>query len=71
MDLMWLFVGFAMCGNVFIIYKQPQGFFYWIIADLAFMVNNLANEQYAGAFIFLMYMVLSVIGLIKWENEKL
>lgn len=69
MKIMWLFVAFAICGNLFIIYKKPQGFIYWIVADLAFFTYNLCKNDYAHAAIFFLYTVLSMVGLYKWTDK--
>lgn len=57
-----------------LIFKNINGWIYWIIADVFFMIMFFNNALYLSMFIYFVFMVLSVIGLFEWikkyKNEK-
>jgi nicotinamide riboside transporter PnuC len=66
--LTWIFTGIALYGTWLNAKGQRQGFYWWIITDIAFSVINFQIEQYALSLLFLVYTVLAIKGLITWKK---
>lgn len=63
----WIFTFIALYGTFLNSLQKKKGFYYWIVSNIAFCVINLYYGIYAQAFLFGVYTVLAVQGIIKWK----
>ncbi len=57
----------AILGNIFIIYKNRMGFMIWIISNVLWIIFATLNQHYFMSILFFFYLILSIIGFIKWK----
>lgn len=62
----WLITIAAIIGTVANIYKRPWCFAIWLVTNSLWMAVDYMAGMYAQAFLFAVYVVLAVWGLIKW-----
>lgn len=63
----WIFVCIALYGTYLNSNQDKRGFYFWILSNLAFTIININNEMWSQAFLFLIYTILAVRGLVKWR----
>jgi nicotinamide riboside transporter PnuC len=66
MSWTWLLTVASIIGVVANIYMQPWCFAIWLFTNLAWMIVDWKKGLKSQAFLFAVYMVLAVWGLIKW-----
>lgn len=64
----WIFVLCALYGTYLNSEQDRDGFYFWIVSNIAFTVINLETGMYAQAALFTVYTVLAVRGLMRWEK---
>jgi hypothetical protein len=63
----WIFVAIALYGTYLNTNQDKRGFYFWILSNSAFTIINMNNEMWSQAFLFLVYTILAVRGLVKWR----
>lgn len=66
--LIWFVTYFSIIGTILNIFKLPVCFVIWIITNAFWSIYNLRKKETQLSFIFMIYLVLSVIGFISWIN---
>lgn len=66
----WILTGLSILGTLFNLQKRAAGWVIWSIANLGWIVVFLGREMMAEAFLFAVYLVLSVYGIFKWWNPE-
>jgi nicotinamide riboside transporter PnuC len=64
----WLITIAAIIGVVANIYKKPWCFGIWLGTNLAWAFIDFKAGLFAQAFLFAVYAVLAVWGLIQWRK---
>jgi len=70
MDYTWLITTASIVGVVANIYKKPWCFAVWTCTNTAWMVIDFAAGLYAQTFLFAVYIVLAVWGLVRWKRDE-
>lgn len=65
----WLISALAMVGVVLNIYKIRFCFWIWLCTNTFFCVLDFAAGLYAQAFLFAVYTVLAIWGLVQWKRD--
>lgn len=69
-QLSWILVVLSLAGNVFVVKKSVIGQWMWAISNLGWIVFNLSIGAYSAAFLFAVYFVMCIWGIIAWSKEK-
>ena len=67
---MWLFTLLSLVGVVANIYKKRWCFGVWFITNVAWCIYDYRIGAHAQGFLFGVYTVLALWGLIKWKERK-
>jgi nicotinamide riboside transporter PnuC len=62
----WVIAIFSIIGVVLNIYKLPVCFAIWICTNFAWMIIDFKKKIYAQSFLFLIYFLLAIWGIITW-----
>lgn len=65
-NVMWFFTIITIIAAFLNVFKNPICFILWIIADIGFFIRNYVLKDYAQATLWLVYLILSIFGLIAW-----
>ena len=68
-SISWVFVTLSLLGNFFVIQKNVLGQWFWTVGNVGWVAFNLYNEAYSQAFLFAVYFMMSVYGIIAWTKE--
>jgi nicotinamide riboside transporter PnuC len=58
----------SVLGAVLNAKKSIVGFYIWVPANIAWVIYNTYNHQYAQAVLFVVYTVITVWGIIQWRK---
>ncbi|CDR33274.1 nicotinamide mononucleotide transporter [Criblamydia sequanensis] len=65
----WILVSMSLLGNFFVIQKNVMGQWLWTIANVGWVAYNLYNGMTSQAFLFGIYFIMSVWGILSWTRE--
>ncbi len=65
----WLITVAAIVGVIANIKKKRWCFFVWTVTNGLWMVVNIIIGLYSAAFLFGVYFVLAIWGIIEWSKE--
>lgn len=60
---------FSLIATFLMAWKWFHHWVYWIVIDAVWLVLNIFLEFHAFATLSVVYLILSVFGLVKWRNE--
>jgi nicotinamide riboside transporter PnuC len=66
--LTWLFTAMALYRTWLNAKGKRDGFWWWIVSDVAFALINFQLEQYALGTLFSIYTFLAIKGLRTWKK---
>lgn len=58
----------SIFGMFLLAFKVIDGWFYWILADVAYVWIFYQSELYLSSGVYFIFLILSIIGLYKWNN---
>jgi len=64
--LSWFFVGLCIIGSIANICKLWWSFALWSVCNVYLIVHNYLRKEYAQAFLFFVYLIISLYGMISW-----
>jgi nicotinamide riboside transporter PnuC len=64
----WLITIAAIIGVIANIYKKPWCFVIWLLTNCSWCIIDFTAGLFAQAFLFAVYAVLAVWGLIQWRE---
>jgi len=64
----WFFTILSIAGVILNIQKKRICFFVWLVTNSAWCVYDFHITAYAQSFLFLVYVVLAIWGLLKWKD---
>ena len=56
----------AIIGVIFNIRKSAVSFYIWTVTNGFWLVHNYRIGEYQQAFLYFVFMVLSIVGAVKW-----
>ena len=62
----WILTGLSILGTVYNLQKRVAGWVIWTISNIGWIVSFSLKGMMAEAFLFSVYLVLSVYGIFKW-----
>lgn len=68
MEWTWIITALAIVGTVANIYKQKWCFIVWLFTNFTWMVVDYHKGLYSQSFLFAVYVVLAIWGLIQWRK---
>jgi len=69
--MIWLFVFLSIIGAVLNATKRISGYYCWLVSNTFFTFCNLIHKDYAYSLLFLIYTIITILGIIYWsENEQ-
>ena len=68
MSWTWFVIIAAIIGTVANIYKKPWCFAIWLATNTIWMIVDFQAGMYAQAFLFAVYVLLAIWGLIQWRK---
>lgn len=68
-NLTYLITLASIIGTVANIFKKRWCFVLWLFTNTAWLIVDAYNGLYSQALLFLVYVGLSVWGLIQWKRE--
>lgn len=66
----WLITLASILGTIANIYKKRWCFIVWLFTNSIWMAVDFYQGLYAQAFLFAVYAMLAVWGLVQWKEEK-
>ena len=66
----WILTGLSILGTLYNLQKRAAGWVIWTIANLGWIVSFSHKGMLAEAFLFSVYLVLSVYGIFKWWPRR-
>jgi nicotinamide mononucleotide transporter len=63
----WILTACALYGTWLNANQSKNGFWWWLITDILFSMQFVSEGLYAQAFLFFVYSILAVRGLVKWK----
>ena len=64
----WTAAALAVTGNVFVVRKNRLGYWFWICANIIFIVRNVRLAEWPQAALFAVYLGLAVWGWWSWRT---
>ena len=64
--LAWFFVVICIIGSIANIYKMWWSFALWPTTNIYLCIHNYVRKEYAQSFLFFVYLVISVWGMVSW-----
>ncbi|MBP9742752.1 MAG: nicotinamide mononucleotide transporter [Burkholderiales bacterium] len=69
-DLTWFLTIGSLIGGQLIIYKNKVGYAIWIVVNILWMIFFFSKGIYSSSFLFLVYLIQSIYGYLKWNQKK-
>lgn len=69
-NLSWILAFGSLVGGQLVINKNKIGYIIWIIVNLLWIIYFFYKEIYSSSFLFLVYMLQSLYGYIKWNRNE-
>jgi len=67
----WICTGLAIAGSLFVAQRRIEGFYFWIVADVGFVVKNASAGDWSQVFLWVVYAVIAVNGVrVWWRKER-
>ena len=68
MDYSWILVVLSLIGKPLVIKKRVLGQWIWAVSNIGWVFYNLSIDAYSQAFLFGVYLCLSIWGIIEWSD---
>jgi nicotinamide riboside transporter PnuC len=65
----WLLTILSITGVILNTYKNKWCFVIWLITNISWSLYNLYHKMYSQSFLFFVYFMLAIYGLIKWSKD--
>jgi len=65
----WLITVASIIGVIANIKKKRWCFYVWAVTNSLWMIVDFAHGLYAQAFLFLVYVLLAIWGIIEWKTK--
>lgn len=66
----WIMAAMALAGTILNIKKQKYGFAFWIVSNGYWCIHNILIQEYAQAFLYFIFFLLAIWGLISWSKNQ-
>jgi nicotinamide riboside transporter PnuC len=66
----WILTDLSILGTVYNLQKRVAGWIIWSISNIGWIVSFSTKGMMAEAFLFCVYLVLSVYGIFKWWTPR-
>jgi membrane protein implicated in regulation of membrane protease activity len=66
----WFVSGIALIGILFNIKKDSRCFLIWVFTNAFWCVYDWSIGAKAQSLLFLIYFILSIVGLVKWYRDE-
>jgi hypothetical protein len=66
--LSWVATGFALSGQICMIFKNPLSFILWSIGEGILLYSSLKRKEYGEVSFFTLYIVTNIIALVAWSR---
>ncbi|HIJ80053.1 MAG: nicotinamide mononucleotide transporter family protein [Desulfobulbaceae bacterium] len=66
----WILTGLSIVGTLYNLQKRAAGWVIWSISNVGWIVMFSRKGMMAEAFLFSVYLVLSVYGIFKWWRPR-
>jgi len=60
----------SIFGMFLLLFKKIEAWYFWIVADILYIILFIQNQLYLSSFIYLVFLILSIQGLINWNKIK-
>ena len=65
----WVLAALTILGTYLNIKCKWQSFLIWCFTNMWWLIYNFAIGEYAQAFMFFMFLLSSMYGLVKWIDK--
>ena len=69
-DPSWILVVTSLFGNIFVIHKNVLGHWLWAFSNVGWISYYLTLNAHPPAFLFTVYLGLSIWGIYSWTKEE-
>jgi len=66
--LAWGFSVLCVAGSICNVNKMWESYVLWSICNVYFIIHNFMRKEYAQGTLFVVYLILSIWGLIAWRS---
>lgn len=66
--MFWLASICGLIGTILNAYQHVEGFLFWMISNPILMYQAWRERSFNMALMFLVYLALSVLGLVQWSG---
>jgi len=63
----WVATILSIAGALLIAYKQVNGYYVWVVANILWIFFALKHKHYGLLVLSISYMVINVVGLTRWN----
>jgi nicotinamide mononucleotide transporter len=70
-NLSWIIVAASIIGAIYNARAKILGFYIWVVANVAWVVYDLYIGSYSQAALFVVYTIISIIGIIQWRKKRI
>ena len=71
MDFMQCVIALTgLAGHFFVARKNPLGYWFWIIGNIATVIISTEKQLYVLAGLFVIYTVIALLAIRKWKGDE-
>jgi len=65
-NLTWVIVGLSLIGTLLNVGRRWEGFLFWTVANVAWTVHNVLQQDWPQAALWAVYVLLALAGIFNW-----
>ncbi len=66
----WILSLLSIFGALFNAYKRIEGFYFWIIANIGWIILNIQMGFYEQIPMWIIFTIISFLGILHWRKEE-
>jgi len=66
----WIISGISIIGAILNSKKDIRGFYFWIVANVAWVIIDFMKGIPAQSILFIIYTGITIFGIYQWKKEK-
>lgn len=67
----WILSAISIVGTLRNAMGKVDGFYIWIVSNLGWLVAEIILKQWAQVPMWIVYTILSVVGIVMWKKKKI
>ena len=67
----WIIGIISVIGGVLNAYGKISGFYFWIIANIGWIIYCISNKFYGQIPMWFVFLVIAVLGIVEWKKKEI